>query len=385
MHNSKKIILHISLGMLTSASFGQDFNTVGSQSLAVPSGTYANIESFDDSSLTMATDVEATDYVRARDNSQVFMNGGSVGIDAEARDFGRLQMSGGSVTRYAESAESGTFELVGGLVGLDARSFGTSSFHMIGGQISRDAIGFGSSHFRISQGVVADDALVTNSARMTIDGGDVNGNAASFENSELTINGGTIGADVEALGSSVVNITGGSFYGDIQSFENSTVNMSGGEILGGFNFADARDTSTFNFSGGFVFDAQARDDAKFIMSGGNVFSDFYAFNDADITIIASSFGGEFSAGDVITLADLGPDPNSSQNPLFSGATMLITFPDGTYEQFDFRAENSGADQWTGTLTFEFAAPIPEPSELPLAFGIVALLSVSLRRSGLRQQ
>lgn len=349
-----------------------DFQTTGSQTLAVPAGTYDNIESFNTSQLTMGAGVTADNEARSYDMSTFFLQGGSVAVDAEAFNDSTFNMSGGQVNRHAESFDSGTFNLTGGLVAVDANAFATSTFNMLGGQVGRDAIGFGSSVFNMSQGTVLDDALVTNTATFNLSGGQVNGDAAAFEDSVFNLTGGTVGNDLEAHGNSVVNVTGGSIGDDLQSFNNSTVNFSGGRTSGaGFGFVDARDNSTMNMSGGFTWDAQARDNSQFHLTGGDIFSDFFAFHDADIFIYASDFGPnpDHFAGQVISLGDLSVDPQG--NPAFNGDVIRITFPDGTFEQFDFRAENSGEFAWTGTLNFIGVPPIPEPGTAAL-LGLAAL-------------
>lgn len=402
-----KCVLVALVAGLAAPVMAVDFETIGTQNLSVPAGTYDNVFAYNDSTLGMGPGVTVDFEAHAYDNSTFNMTGGdvadditafdfsffnfsdgNVGRDAEAFGSSTMTMSGGTVDRYAEAFDSSMFNITdgvvwwayasntaemnvsGGSVSQNLESYLDSTVNFSAGTVLDEVIAFGNSEFNMSGGSVSNNALVTDNAVFNLSNGDVNANAASFTTSTFNMSGGVVDGDLEIQDSSVGNFSGGVVQGSVQSFNNSTLNMTGG-TLGGFNPLDARGDSTINFSGGSTIDARAEDNSTFNMiDGGDILSNFAAFESADIYIYAKDFGPNHTAGQVLTLGDLGLDPFAS-NPNYNGTVLRLTFSDDTYEQFNFRAWNNGVDIWTGTLNL---IAIPEPASLiMLGLGSVALL------------
>ena len=101
----------------------------------------------------------------------------------------------------------------------------------------------------------------------------------------------------------------------------------------------------------------------------------------NLTIRAFDFGSGYSGGDVLNLADLGPDPTGFSTQR-SGLTFNLIYRDGSAGSFDIRALNSltfiPADEWTGTITITLTA-VPEPATASLLWGGIVMAAIVGRR------
>lgn len=233
-------------------------------------------------------------------------DGANVTIDGPDETFSFQAL--GPVASLGESGVT-TITLEDGLINLPSGGAGAS---LIGGDP-------GTLVFNINGGSVV-DTVVSGDAQVTLNDGNLGG--IVFE------------------GSGVLNLNGGTT--DFVPVANN------GYILNG-NASGIQ----LNLSGS-------------INDAGNVGFLFTLENNVNVSIVASAFGTGFSAGQVLTAADL-PDDQ---------VRFDLTYPGGATTPFPFQWSSSGDDAWTGAITL---VAVPEPGAFAACAGVVAFALVAWRR------
>lgn len=222
-----------------------------------------------------------------------------------------------------------------------------------------------------------DTALAHESSTMVLETGTtLDKDARSYDSATFIMNGGIVSDEVWAMDSSTFHINGGEVYAESRAY-NGTVNLNGGTTLKAW----AEQSGEFTMTGGTVgWDAFAGDNAVFKMSGGELGVQLMDRNGAinvqqegDVYLKAVDFGSGFSGGQIITLSDLGADPQGYS--WANGTQFDLTFVDGSTTTLDFRARNGSSipsSEWKGSL---YLVGVPEPASWAGICGVCALFAL----------
>lgn len=196
-----------------------------------------------------------------------------------------------------------------------------------------------------------------------------------------------IGRDANGYKSSpTVNlVTGGSISDGVTTFSSSVFNVSGGSIGTDndslFVGIDAVNTSTVNFSGGYIAKLAAEESSVFNMSGGRIGSDLQAYDNSTINIRGGDPGPGMSASSNSTLNFFGHNLQATFKTEGGGVkfySLSGTLADGTVLTDRFLVINPG-----GAFTLnDIGAPppdVPEPGSLALLCGLSVMGIGLLRR------
>ena len=124
--------------------------------------------------------------LRAYEDSEINILGGSIGNYLYAFDSSLVSFSGGSIGSDLKAYGTNQVDISGGSIGGHLWVYDSSQVEMFGGSVAMDVRAFGSSQVDISGGSIDDDFILTDSAILTIHGWDFAVDGVPFGYGELT-------------------------------------------------------------------------------------------------------------------------------------------------------------------------------------------------------
>ena len=184
-------------------------------------------------------------FIAPETKAVTFDDGGTHNIDYTIND---------NVTVMAEETfwekEETTMNLLsGGLIGNSVRAYDNSQIHIFGGSVRYDLYAYEGCYVDISGGSIADRLETTDNSQAYISGGSIDGWLKTSGYSHVSISDGTVAGELHAEQNSQVDVSGGTLGHEVYSEGNSRVNISGGLETG--NPLHAWDSSVFTIYGSY--------------------------------------------------------------------------------------------------------------------------------------